>query len=553
MSLQDAPLDHVPAETARVAHAAFPKGTLAMRVRDVLGGIYSNEDFADLFRARGRPAAAPWRLALVTILQFIDGLSDRQAAEAVRSRIDWKYLLGLELTDPGFDFSILSEFRARLLAGEAEQRLLDRLLAVLQDQRLLQARGRQRTDSTHVLAAVRVLNRLVLVGETLRHALNSLAVAAPDWLPAQVAPEWFDRYGLRVEEGRLPAAAAARQALAEAIGADGRHLLTAVRAADAPAWLREVPAVEVLRQVWLQQYHAPAADGRVRWRERGDQPPSSLAIASPYDAEARFSTKRRTSWVGTKVHVTETCDPGQPHLITHVETTPATTDDGQVVDTIHARLAAKQLLPGEHLLDAGYVDTALLLSSQAEHGVALVGPVRTDHSWQAKAGQGFDAASFVIDWEAQRVECPRGATSADWQPGQDPRGNAVIRVKFARAACAACPSRSDCTRAAGAGRELTLRPQEHQAALEDARQRQTTADFAARYAARAGVEGTLSQGVRAFGLRRARYLGLARTHLQHVITAVAIDLVRVEAWLTGQPCASTRRSRFAALAPAGVS
>jgi transposase len=245
-SLQDAPLAHVPAGTARVARAAFPKGTLAMRVRDVLGGRYTPEDTADRFRARGRPAEAPWRLALVTILQVVDGLSDRRAAEAVRRRVDGKYLLGLELTDPGVACSILSAFRARLLEGQAEQRRLDRLLAIVRDQRRLQARGGQRTDATHVLAAVRSRNRLVLVGETLRQALNRLAVADPDGLPAQVPPAWFDRAGPRVEAGRLPVAAAERQALAEASGADGRDLLTAIRAADAPAWRREVPAVSFI-------------------------------------------------------------------------------------------------------------------------------------------------------------------------------------------------------------------------------------------------------------------------------------------------------------------
>jgi transposase len=456
------------------------------------------------------------------------------------------------LTDPGFDFSVLSDFRARLLEGRAEERLLTRLLEVLRDRRLLKARGRQRTDSTHVLAAIRTLNRLVLVGETLRQALNSLAAVAPDWLQSQAPPEWFDRYSLRIEEGRLPTGAAERQALAAAIGADGRQLLTAIRAAGAPAWLREVPAMETLRQVWLQQYHAPDGAGTMRWREQAAQPPSALAIASPYDVEARFGTKRRTSWVGTKVHVTETCDPDRPHLLTQVETTPATTDDGQVVAPIHDQLAARQLLPGEHLMDAGYVDTELVLSSQAAHGVTIVGPVRTDHSWQAKAGQGFAAANFAIDWEGQAVTCPRGARSQDWLPREDPRGNAVIHVRFARAVCAACPCRSDCTRAAGRGRELTLRPREQQEALELARQQQTTATFKAQYAARAGVEGTLSQGVRAFWLRRARYLGLARTHLQHVVTAVAINLVRVEAWLAERPRAQTRRSHFAALATAGV-
>ena len=205
-------------------------------------------------------------------MQFAEGLSDRQAADAVRSRIDWKYALSLELTDSGFDHTVLSEFRTRLLAGEAEQLLLDTLLARVRERGLLKARGRQRTDSTHVLAAIRALNRLERVGETLRHALNSLAVVAPDWLRAQVPPAWFDRYGPRMDTYRLPKTAAAREELAAIIGADGRRLLQAVDAATDLPWLREVPAVQTLRQVWAEHYTDPP--GPLRWREAKEHAPA---------------------------------------------------------------------------------------------------------------------------------------------------------------------------------------------------------------------------------------------------------------------------------------
>src|SRR6266498_3963561 len=243
MSLRPEAIGAIPEETARVARAAFPDSAAAMRVRDALGTIYEDEAFADLFSTRGRPAEAPWRLALVSVLQFAERLPDRKAADAVRGRIDWKDALGLELTDPGFDASVLSEFRGRLVAGGAELLLLDAMLARFTEAGLLEARGRQRTDSTHVLAAIRWLNRLECVGETLRHALNSLAVAAPDWLRPRHDPAWADRYGPRFDEFRLPKGAPERRALAEAIGADGFRLLEAVSAADAPGWLRAVPAV----------------------------------------------------------------------------------------------------------------------------------------------------------------------------------------------------------------------------------------------------------------------------------------------------------------------
>src|SRR3954454_10768680 len=176
------PVPPVPDDTARIARAAFPRGNPYLLLRDRLGPVFDDAGFADLYPRRGQPGYRPWRLALVTLLQFREALSDRQAAEAVRARIDWKYLLSLDLTDPGFDHSVLREFRSRLLAGSAEERLLHKLLDACQARGLLKARGRQRTDATHVLASIRTLNRLELVGETLRAALNELATLAPDWL-----------------------------------------------------------------------------------------------------------------------------------------------------------------------------------------------------------------------------------------------------------------------------------------------------------------------------------------------------------------------------------
>jgi transposase len=355
MSLRPAPIGPVPEATARVARAAFPKGNAYLRLRDQLGTSYTDADFAPLFPRRGQAAEAPWRLALVTVFQFAEGLSDRQAAAAVRGRLDWKYALGLPLEDPGFDYSVLSEFRTRLLAGGAAAKVLDVLLARCQAAGLVRARGRHRTDSTHVLAAVRALNRLQLVGETLRAALNALAVAAPAWLHPHLRPEWAERYGPRLEEYRLPKDRGARQGLAAALGADGYQVLTAVYAPAAPGWLRELPAVETLRRVWVRQYHyqapAPPAEpgltvggGRVRLRTTAAAPAPAGLIHSPYDPEARYSTKRAFAWVGYKVHVTETCGAPRPHLITQVETAPATESDVAALAPVHQALAAKALL-----------------------------------------------------------------------------------------------------------------------------------------------------------------------------------------------------------------
>jgi len=484
-------------------------------------------------------------------MQFAEGLSDRQAADAVRSRIDWKYALGLPLDDPGFDASVLSEFRTRLVEGRAEHHLFETMLGRFRALGLLRARGRQRTDSTHVLAAVRIRNRLELVGETVRHALNALAVAVPEWLRFHLAVDgadgvtWAERYGPRAEEYRLPKGESERRAEAERIGRDGVHLLTALYASAAPAWLRELPAVETLRQVWVQQY--TVADGAVRWRGPADQPPAARLLSSPYDLDARFAKKRSTQWLGYKVHLTETCDEDTPHLITHVETTRAPIPDGETTPTIHRALATRDRLPAVHLVDNGYVDAGLLVTSQRDYDVALLGPVRDDEHWQARAGQGFEAAAFAVDWDRRQLTCPTGRTSVSWTSATDRHGNDVVKVKFATADCRVCTSRTQCTRSERDRRSVTLRPKEQHIALLTARVRQTTAGFAAAYASRAGVEGTVSQAVRRCGARRARYLGLPKTRLQHLLTAAAMNFVRVAEWLAETPRATTRQAAFVRL------
>ncbi len=250
-------INPIPELTVRVAQAALPKGNTFMLMRDTLGTIFVEQDFAQLFPHRGQPALSPWRLALVTIMQFVEGLSDRQAAEAVRSRIDWKYTLSLELTDPGFNFSVLSEFRERLINGSAEQILLNNLLKRFTEIGVLKARGRQRTDSTHVLAAIRDLGRLECITETVRYALNAVAEEAPTWLTTFAQPEWYERYGKRIEESHLPRKPIEREEFAAMVGADGFKLIDAIYSSEAPIRLRQVPAVETLRQLWLQQFYAP--------------------------------------------------------------------------------------------------------------------------------------------------------------------------------------------------------------------------------------------------------------------------------------------------------
>lgn len=310
----------------------------------------------------------------------------RPAGGGCRARPDrGAYALALPLDDPGFDASVLCEFRARLVAGGAEPLLFDAVLDLARARHLVGAGGRQRTDATHVLAAVRGLNRLTCVTETMRHALGSLAVAAPGWLAAHARPHWAERCEHRGPAERMPRSATRRAALAVAIGVDGHDLLAAAFSADAPPWLRQLPAVETLRRVWVQQFYL--ADGTVRWREREGIPPASLFISSPYDLDAHDARKGTTSWTGYKVHLTETCDDDRPRVVTHVQTTVAPVADGAATTPAHEALERKGLLPAEHLVDTGHLDAGLLVETRRRFATDLIGPVRRDLRWQEGRGR----------------------------------------------------------------------------------------------------------------------------------------------------------------------
>jgi len=547
---------------------------LAVQIRDRLGQWLEDEQFAAVFGTRGRPGWSPSRLALVTVLQRAENLTDRPAAEAVRTRIDWEYLLGLGLDDPGFDHTVLPEFRTRVTAGGLEQVALDALLARLAADGLIKAGGKQRTDSTHVVAAVAALNRLALAGESVRAVLEALTAAHPDWVAQRICvADWARRYGTPMTSWRPPASKAQQGELAIAYAEDGYALLEAVYDDSSPAWLAEIPAVDVLRRVLLQNYtRIIGADGRevIKRREKepeGDGlPPGHARIASPYDTDARWGAKREELWLGYKLHVTETCDgeprcgcpgggtgrrghdgdcaaPAFPNLITHVATTAATVADNQMTGVINDGLAAKDLAPGRHYADSGYLSAALVVSEAARHGIALIGPLLADTSAQARAGNGYARADFTIDYDTQTVTCPQGKTAATWTPCTQ-HGKDAIVATFSPGDCGPCPARSQCT--SGKRRQLSLQPRALAEAQAAARTAETQIPFQADYARRAGVEGTMHQAA-SHGARRARYRGLPKTRLDHAYMACALNLLRLEAYWTGTPLDRQRTSHLARL------
>lgn len=416
MSLKPQGLEPLPEETRLLVQRLCPKGTLVTQLRDTLGPIYSDDPFAQLYATGGRPAVAPWRLARVTVLQALEGLTDRQAAEAVRTRIDWVYALALPLDDPGFDYSILSDFRQRVLAGQAQDLILEPILQ---------------------LCRARALSSLESVGESMRAALNALAEQDPAWVQAHLNPAWFERYVHRFELARFPQAETQRQLLREQVGTDVAQVLACIEAETTPQAVQSEPAVTLLRQGFAQHYERQGE--QIGWRD-GPAVGNEQRVVSPSDPEARSSRKRDRVWLGYKVHLTETCDqhPDCPHLITHVETTVATLQESEMLAPIGERLRAKDLAPAEHYVDQAYPSGAELVK-QAQLGTQIIGPVGQDPSWQQRQQTGYAISDFALDWHAQVATCAQGQQSVGWTPPQDRCGHPTVVIGFAAATCPVYP------------------------------------------------------------------------------------------------------------------
>jgi transposase len=547
MSVQVEPLPVLPEDTARVARAAFKrKGSIYLTIGDQLSALFDEVDFAQLYAADGKPAISPNLLALVSVFQFMENLPDREAADAVRSRIDWKYALHLPLADTGFDDSVLSEFRTRLARYALAQTMFEQVLMRLQGLGLLKKGGKQRTDATYVLAATQLLNRVQFVAETMRLALEALAEHRPAWLRGIALPHWYERYSLVLTGFRLPRTKEQQEALALDIGRDGFHLLKMLMGAEAPQQARQLPAIQTLQVVWQQQFEEQA--GGLRWRAKADKPPAAEQIVTPHDPEARFTIHQAHGWEGYQTHWTETCDAERPHLITHVATPAATTNDVQLVPLIHTALAKLELLPSEHLVDTGYLSADNIVDSQTHYGVRLVGPVGPGGNWQAGVADGITLDQFEFNWRQQIATCPQGHQSQHWRSYKDAHGESWTKIGFAKATCDTCSHRQSCTKSTRHGRQLRLGP--HYELMRELRSYQSTEAFRTEYAARAGIEGTVSAAVRAHGARRSRYLGQAKTATQALLTAIAINLRRSALWLLGERPGCSRPPSLTCLAPA---
>ena len=280
----------------------------------------------------------------------------------------------------------------------------------------------------------------------------------------------------------------------------------------------------------------------------------------------RWGVKRDAFWLGYKLHVSETCDDAPPcdcaaagggghdrdcarttfpNLITNVATTDATVPDIQMTGAIDGDLAGRDLAPGRHYLDSGYLSAAVVVAALTTWGIALIGPLLADTSAQARAGHGYARADFTVDYDSQTVTCPQGKTSSSWTPCTQ-RGQAAAVATFAATDCGPCPARSQCTTSSKRRRQLTVLPRDLAEAQAAARAAEKSIPFQADYARRAGVEGTMHQAA-SHGARRARYRGLPKTRLDHAYMAVALNLLRLEAYWTGTLLDRQRTSHLARL------
>lgn len=510
----------VPADTAALGQTLLPVTDIYRQIGDRFGELIPTEDiFSSLYSHKGMGAVSPLLLALVTTLQAMEKLPDRVAAHYVVTRLDWKYALHLPLGYLGFHWTDLHDFRQRLVEHGQERLVFDAVIAKLKAMGLIKERGKMRTDATHVVSLLNRLSQLELVRESMRVALDALTTVAPVWVSETVPAVFNETYGERQNDYRLSDSKISKQLL-EA-GRDGFWLLARIDQ-SAPAEARMLSEVETLRTVLAQQFPQGPESGPTK-----DRPAGRGVIETPHDPEARGSKKRHKSWVGYKEHITETCDDKLPSVIVDVEVTDATEGDNEQLPEIQKRLAERQLKPGEQIVDQSYMSGPNLAHS-AKQEIDLVGRPEQDHG----APEGYRQANFQIDEEKKEAICPAGHKSVIWSErpvGDD--GRCRIEIRFSRKDCQQCSAFGVCTKSTQ-GRSLYLNP--YRDLLEPCRARAKTEEFKQEYRLRSPIEGSISEAVRGYDARHARYRGRAKNRLRACSTATAVNLKRVIRWLLQQ-------------------
>ena len=523
MSLKPKPPREMTEELARIGKSLLPEGSAFRLVGDKLYEKYREEDFGFLYHPEGREAISPVDLLFVSAFQALENLSDREAAQALRVNIGWKYALHLPLDDDGFNFSVLSEFRDRLVKFDAERVLFDQLIAQFQEMGVLKKRGRQRTDSLAIFTHLDKLNRLELIVETVRLSVVALVKVAPDFMRLHIPPEWAEKYTERCVSERLNDAERAR--LNAETGRDGVWLLNLIDAPSTPGELKELSEIKVLRQVWSEQFEIKGEEIVLRAPKTLNAPNGGL-IQNPQDPDLRWSSKRDQTWTGYKVQVTETDDEDHPHLITDIALTASTQSDQIALEDIAKRQIENDTLPSERLGDKGYTSGKNLRAAN-ERSEKLIGPSIVRVTPQHKIEGGLTRDQFIWDEETKVATCPAGVQSQVGRP--DAKGN--IHVRFNTKDCEECPLREKCC----TGKEgRRLQYNRYKEELNWAEVQFKFAEIKKLYGRRGGIEACLSNLVSKFGIRKTRYKGQRKNNLRVLFIGVAANLRRVGRWLGGE-------------------
>jgi transposase len=531
MSLKPHPLGPIPEETRKLGEQLLAEDDVMRMIGDKFAEIVKDQDFATMYSHTGQPALSPARLALVSVLQAVEHISDRQALRMLRTRIDWKYALHLPLDYAGFDASVLSEFRDRLVANQAERKIFDALLERMKTEGMLKGRGMQRTDSLLIMGAVRELNRLELVMETVRLALTAIAKQDAQWVRENVPAQWLEKYGQWTQAERLvrekgtKAKRETEKLLIEA-GKDGYLLLEKIAGSE----FMELEQVKTLAQVWSQQYRFSEAVAQLQNpKEVGIE--GKEIINSPHDREVRYTKKRAQEVTGYKLQLTETASEDAPAIITDVEVTASTDYDGAAIEGIHERLSERDLLPEQHLVDSAYISGQTIVESQ-EREVELLGPIQPNTSFTARQGEGFSIEDFHLDFNNKQAICPQGKECQMWTDSvRSDNGQAMFQIRWAAAVCVTCPFRDKCVQG-NSGRVIQI--SHHYPAIAQRRLAQQTNEFKDRYRRRAGIEASFSYLVINCDARSTPYCGKVKTRLHYLLIATAVNIRRLVAWQSGQ-------------------
>jgi transposase len=503
----------IPEEIGTWGESYLEPDNLYRVVGNQLYSSMSWDELKSMYSNMGRPPINPIILSLVTIFQYLEDIPDRVAASFVKTRLDWKYALHLPLDDSGFHYSDLCNFRKRLLSHGKESLIFDELLESIRTLGFLKKRKYQRSDSTHVLAKVCHLSRLENLSEGLRLALRAIEKADAVFYQVKLPAPYREQWDTRLNDYRMTDEER-KQAL-ERAGQDIRWLLEFLKTNRAS--FLSLPELEVLQTLFQQNFtiHAQAVQQLLLRKQCAN---GKEKIQTPHDPEAHYSTKRGKSWTGYKMHVTETAnDKGEVNFITDVVTTNACDRDNETLPQIQENIEKRNLNPDQQFTDKAYITGNNLANSQ-DHGIKLMG----EASQLANNGL-FTADDFIIDHETKTATCPAGCTSCSWRKFETGKHKGDIQISFGQQ-CQHCSQKERCTKNK---RGRLLRLHSHYQLLKERREEGKTDSFKEAMKRRPPVEGTISEMVRAHGLRRSRYRGILKTHLQNLVTGAALNLKRL--------------------------